>query len=47
VSVVVTMAAAVNTEGRREVLGMEVGVSEPSRSGLVSCARSRAVGCEA
>jgi len=41
------MAAAVNTEGRREVLGMEVGVSEPSRSGLVSCARSRAVGCEA
>jgi putative transposase len=47
VSVLVTMAAAVNTEGRREVLGMEVGVSEPSRSGLVSCARSRAVGCEA
>ena len=42
VSVAVIVAMAVNTDGRREVLGMTIGNSEASRSGPSSCARSRA-----
>ena len=38
VSVAVIIAVGVNTDGRREVLGMEVAPRRPSRSGRSSCA---------
>ena len=38
VSVAVIVAVAVNTDGRREVLGMATGTRRPSRSGPSSCA---------
>ena len=40
VSVAVIVAMAVNTDGRREVLGMTIGNRRPRRSGPSSCARS-------
>ncbi len=45
VSVAVIIAVAVNTDGRREVLGMTVGNSKPRRSGRSFCAPSPAVAC--
>ena len=38
VSVAVIIAVGVNTDGRREVLGMDVGPSEAETSGPSSCA---------
>ena len=43
VSVAVTIAVAVNTDGRREVLGMAIGASEAETFGSTSCASSSAV----
>ncbi|MEJ0047110.1 MAG: transposase [Rhodospirillales bacterium] len=40
----VTIATGVNTDGRREVLGMSIGASERKRSGANSCAAWRAAG---
>lgn len=39
ISVAVIIAVAVNTDGRREVLGLEVGLPKPRCSGPGSCAR--------
>ena len=47
VSVAVIVAVGVNTDGRREVLGMTVGDSEAERSGSSSCARSPDAACAA
>lgn len=48
VSVAVIIAVAVNTDGRREVLGMRRWAhSRLSASGRRSCAASRAAGCGA
>ena len=47
VSVAVIIAVGLNSDGRREVLGMAVVHRRPSRSGPSSCVRSRAVACAA
>ena len=47
VSVAVTVAVAVNDQGRREVLGMAIGASEAETSGPSSCARWPGAGCAA
>ncbi len=47
VSVAVIVAVGVNSDGRREVLGMEIGPSEADASGLPFCASWLAVGCAA
>ena len=47
VSVAVTIAIGVNDDGRREVLGMAVGCSEPKRSGRSSFARWPVAVCAA
>ena len=47
VSVAVIVAVGVNSDGRREVLGMDIGPRKPSRSGPTSCASSPAVACVA
>ena len=47
VSVAVTVAVAVNDQGRREVLGMAIGPPRPRPSGPSSCARSPGAGCAA
>ena len=39
VNVSVAVATAVNAEGRREIIGMDVGTSEDGRSGSRSCVR--------
>jgi putative transposase len=38
VSVAVIVGVGVNSDGRREVLGMDIGPSKPRRSGRRSCA---------
>ncbi len=45
VSVAVIIAVGVNTDGRREVLGMDIGPSRPSPSGRASSASSPAAAC--
>src|ERR1041384_3058724 len=45
VSVAVIIAVAVNTEGKREVLGMAIGPSEASRSGRAFYAHSHGADC--
>jgi transposase-like protein len=48
VSVAVIMAVGVNADGRREVLGMDIGPSEAERpSGPSSCASSDGAACGA
>src|SRR6476646_3836234 len=47
VSVAVIIAVGVNSGGRREVLGMDIGPSEAKTSGPNSCASLLAVGCAA
>ena len=47
VSVAVIIAVGVNSDGRREVLGMEIGPSEAEPSGPSSCASSPAEACAA
>ena len=47
VSVAVIIAVGVNTDGRREVLGMTVGTARPSRSGRSFYAVSRGAACVA
>ena len=47
VSVAVIIAVGVNSDGRREVLGMDIGPSEARPSGPSSCASSLAVACAA
>ena len=47
VSVAVIVAVGVNSDGRREVLGMDVGPSEARRSGRPSCASSPGEVCAA
>ena len=47
VSVAVTVAVAVNDQGRREVLGMAIGASEAETFWLSSCARWPGAGCAA
>jgi hypothetical protein len=44
VSVAVIVAVGVNGDGRREVLGMDIGPPKPRRSGPRSCASSHAAG---
>ena len=36
VSVAATIAVAVNTEGRREIVGLHIGPARPNRSGRAS-----------
>jgi transposase-like protein len=45
VSVAVIIAVGVNSDGRREVLGMDIGASEADPSGPPSCASWRAGAC--
>ena len=45
VSVAVIVAVAVNSDGRREVLGMTIAPRRPRRSGRTFCGRSPAVAC--
>ena len=47
VSVAVIVAVGVNTDGRREVLGMDIGPRRPRRSGPSFCASSAAGACAA
>jgi putative transposase len=47
VSVAVIVAVGVNADGRREVLGMDIGPSEAETSGQPSCASSPGVACAA
>ena len=47
VSVAVIVAVGVNTDGRREVLGMTIGNSEAARAGPSSCAVPPGVACAA
>ena len=45
ISVAVIVAVGVNSDGRREVLGMDIGPSEARPSGRPSCASSPGVAC--
>lgn len=47
VSVAVIVAVGVNSDGRREVLGMDIGPSRPRPSGRRSCASWRGAACAA
>jgi transposase-like protein len=47
VSVAVIVAVGVNTDGRREVLGMDIGPSRSRSSGRPSCTSSPAAACAA
>ena len=47
VSAAVIVAVGVNSDGRREVLGMDIGRPRPRRSGLISCASSDGAACAA
>ncbi len=47
VSVAVIVAVGVNSDGRREVLGMDMVLPKPRRSGRRSCASLRAAACAA
>jgi hypothetical protein len=47
VSVAVIVAVGVNSDGRREMLGMDIGPSEAETFGRRSCASSHAEACAA